>query len=144
MNGYAWPTWSWARLQTKTGTAKAFVYYFDQKQPPSVLSLLFKSDGASHGSEIAYVFRHLDQSFGGQFPDADKKLSELMATYWTNFAKTGNPNGEGLPQWPAFNDREPTVMYLHSKPAVGPVPHRDNLTVLNEYYVWKRTSGQSQ
>jgi para-nitrobenzyl esterase len=91
------------------------------------------------------VFRHLDQNLlGTQFTDEDKKLSEVMATYWTNFAKRGNPNGEGLPQWPVFNDREPTVLYLHSKPSVGPVANRDKLTVLDEYYAWKRTSGRTQ
>ncbi len=141
---FGWPTWAWARLQSQTGTSKVFVYYFDQKQPPSVLSLLFKYDGAPHGSEIAYVFQHLDQSFGAQFTDEDRKLSEIMATYWTNFAKTGNPNGEGLPPWPAFSDREATVLYLDSQPHAGPVPNMDKLTVLDEYFAWKRASGRTQ
>jgi len=141
---FAWPTWAWARLQSKTGTSKVFVYYFDQKQPPSLLSAFFKSDGAPHGSEIPYVFRHLDLSFGAKFTDEDRKLSATMAAYWTNFAKTGNPNGEGLPRWPAYSDREATVMYLDSQPHAGPVPNVDKLTVLNEYFAWKRASGRTQ
>jgi para-nitrobenzyl esterase len=141
---FAWPTWAWATLQSKTGTSKIFVYYFDQKQPPSLLSAFFKSNGAPHGSEISYVFRHLDQGFGTKFTDEDKKLSEVMATYWTNFTKKGNPNGEGLPQWPAFNAREATVIYLDSQPHTGPVPHVDKLAVLDEYFAWKRVAGRTQ
>jgi para-nitrobenzyl esterase len=141
---FAWPTWSWARLQSKTGTAQVFLYYFDQKQPPSFLSLLFKSEGAYHSAEISYVFRHLDQNPLTPFTDDDKRLSEIMATYWTNFAKTGNPNGTGLPPWPVFNDHEPTVLYLHATPSLGPVPHRDQLTLVDEYNAWKRTAERTQ
>ncbi len=141
---FAWPTWSWARLQSRTGTAQVFVYYFDQKLPLSPLSLFFKSSSAPHGSEMPYVFRHLDQIPATLYTDEDRKLSETMATYWTNFAKKGNPNGEGLPQWPVFKAREPTVMYLDSTPHTGPVPNLDKLTVLDEYFAWKRASGRTQ
>jgi carboxylesterase type B len=117
------------------------IYYFDQKQPPSLLSAFFKYTGAPHGSEMPYTFQHLDQTLGVRYTDEDRKLSETMATYWTNFAKKGNPNGAGLPQWPAFSEREATVMYLDSQPHTGPVPNVDKLTVLDEYFAWKRASG---
>ena len=90
---------------------------------------------------MPYVFRHLAQMLGVRYTDEDRKLSETMAAYWTNFAKKGNPNGEGLPPWPAFNEREATVMYLDSQPHIGPVPNVDKLTVLDEYFAWKRASG---
>jgi para-nitrobenzyl esterase len=77
-------------------------------------------------------------------PDEDKKLSEIMATYWTNSAKQGNPNGEGLPPRPAFSDREPAVLYLHATPSVGPVPNRDQLTLIDEYNAWKRAAERTQ
>ena len=141
---FGWPTWSWARLQSKAGTSKVYVYYFDQKLPLSASSLFFKSNDAPHGSEMPYVFRHLDQIPATLYAGDDRKLSETMATYWTNFAKKGNPNGEGLPQWPVFKDPEPTVMYLDSTPHTGPVPNMDKLTVLDEYFAWKRTSGPGQ
>ncbi len=140
---FAWPTWAWARLQSKTGTAKVFVYYFDQKQPSSLLSLLFKYNGAPHGAEMAYVFQHLEQNLGAVYTEEDKKLAEIMATYWTNFAKKGNPNGDGVPPWPAFNERDPSILYLHSQPSAGPVPHLDKLTLLDECYASKRASGRT-
>jgi len=139
---FAWPTWAWARLQSRTGTSKVFVYYFDQKQPLPLLSLLFRFDGAPHGAEISYVFKHLAWIPGTQFTDEDRKLSEIMAAYWTNFAKKGNPNGPALPEWPVFHAGEPTVLYLKGEPHPGPVPHLDKLTVLDEYYAWKRAAGQ--
>jgi len=141
---FAWPTWSWARLQSKTGTSKVYLYYFDQKLPPSPFSLFFKSNGAPHGSEMPYVFRHLDQILGAQYTDDDRRLSDTMATYWTNFAKSGNPNGPGLPEWPVFRAGGPTVLYFKGEPHTGPVPNLDKLTVLDEYYAWKRTSGRPQ
>jgi para-nitrobenzyl esterase len=138
--GFAWHTWVWARLQTETGKSKVFVYYFDQKQPDSPFPLPFKTNGAPHGSEIAYVFKHLDQNPRRKWMDEDRALSETMATYWTNFAKNGDPNGKGLPEWPVFRDGAPTVMYLKREPHTGTVPNMDKLKVIDDYFKWKRES----
>ena len=141
---FAWGTWAWAKLQSKTGTSKVFMYYFDQKQPDSPFPSRMKSNGAPHGAEIAYVFKHLDRNPRYKFTDEDKALSEIIATYWTNFAKNGDPNGEGIPQWPVFKDSAPTVMYLNSKPHTGPVPNMEKLKIIDEYYAWERTSGEAK
>jgi para-nitrobenzyl esterase len=62
-----------------------------------------------------------------------------MATYWTNFAKRGNPSGEGVPVWPAFSDANPVVMYFSQTPHMGPVPSAESLKSLDAYFAWRRT-----
>lgn len=71
-------------------------------------------EGASQAAEMAYVFGNLNGWGGGSRPE-DKVLSELMMAYWVNFAKSGDPNGDGLPEWPAFAEKEPKAMLFNGK-----------------------------
>jgi para-nitrobenzyl esterase len=137
---FGWQTYIWATLQTKTGKSPVFVYYFDQSQPASALTVLLKSSGAYHGSDCAYAFNHLDQDPKIKYTDEDRRLSEIMVNYWTNFVKYGDPNGQGLPEWPAYVDGKPTVMYLKSDLQTGSFPNIDKIEIINEYYTWKRTT----
>jgi para-nitrobenzyl esterase len=134
---FGWHTWAWARLQAKNGKAKAFYYYFDQ-HPEYPEGSPRAGYGAPHGAEVAYVFQHLNAS-DPKIAKTDREISEAMATYWVNFAKRGDPNGEGLPEWPAFSDDKPIVMYFGQKPHTGPVPSADALKVLDAYFAWRRT-----
>jgi para-nitrobenzyl esterase len=63
-----------------------------------------EAQGAVHGAELPYVFGYFPKwgNITGKFADTDIQLSDLMESYWTNFAKTGNPNSAGLPEWPEF------------------------------------------
>jgi para-nitrobenzyl esterase len=135
---FGWQTYTWATLQTKTGKSPVFVYYFDQSQPASAVTVLLKSNGAYHGSDCAYAFNHLDQDPKIKYTDEDRQLSEIMINYWTNFAKYGDPNGQGLPEWPAYVDGKPTVMYLKSDLQTGSFPNIDKIKIIDEYYSWKR------
>jgi para-nitrobenzyl esterase len=67
--------------------------------------------GAFHSAELAYVFG-TQASIDRPWSARDRALSEQMQQYWTNFAKTGNPNGEGLPQWPRYGASGQEVMEL--------------------------------
>lgn len=135
---FGWHTWSWARLQSKTGKSKVYYYYFDQH--PSVPNdSPYYGYGSPHGQDVAYVFQHVSKS-GPMSTDSDQKLSEIMGTYWTNFAKYGTPNGEGVPEWSAFSDENPEVMYLTGPtPHIGSVPSEKSLEVLDKYFEWRRT-----
>lgn len=130
---FGWQTWSWARLQSKMGTSKAWLYYFDQHPDYPADSPKY-GYGSPHGQDVAYVFGHV-----GADNESDVALSEAMVTYWTNFAKFGNPNGEGIPNWPAFSDDNPEVMYLGPTPHIGQVPSAVSLEVLDDYFEWRRT-----
>jgi para-nitrobenzyl esterase len=81
------------------------------------------------------VFQHLPASA----TEPDKAISEVMAVYWTNFAK-GDPNGPGVPAWPAYDDRDPRSMYFSQTAYVGPVPSLASMKVLDEYFTWRRTA----
>ncbi|MFA7182287.1 MAG: carboxylesterase family protein [Bacteroidales bacterium] len=144
---FGWHTWSWARLQSKTGKSKVYYYYFDQHPDYPEDSPRY-GQGSAHGSEIVYVFQHLNDPnpMMGNFrpTPADQVISDAMSTYWTNFAKYGNPNGAGVPEWPAFSEANPQVMYFNQTPHPGPVPSADALKVLDGYFSWRRTpEGQS-
>ena len=126
---FGWHTWSWARLHAEMGKTKVFYYYFDQQPDYPEGSLRF-GYGSPHGQDVAYVFEHLDAS-NPQTPKTDLEISDAMGTYWTNFAKNGNPNGKGVPEWPAFSDANPVVMYFSQTPHAGPVPGVEPLKILN-------------
>ncbi len=130
---FGWHTWSWARLQSQTGKSKVFYYYFDQ-HPDYPEGSPKAGYGSPHGQDVGYVFQHLNRP-----NPADREISDAMSTYWVNFAKRGDPNGEGVPAWPVFSNSNPQVMYFNQTPHIGPVPSAESLQVLDEYFAWRRT-----
>ena len=134
---FGWHTWIWARLQAKMGKSKVFYYYFDQ-HPDYPEDSPRAGFGSPHGQDVAYVFQHLDAS-NPQITKTDLDISEAMATYWTNFAKHGDPSGNGVPVWPAFSDANPVVMHFNRTPHTGPVPGAESLKILDAYFAWRRT-----
>jgi para-nitrobenzyl esterase len=134
---FGWHTWSWARLQAKTGKSKVFYYYFDQ-HPEYPEGSPRVGYGSPHGADVPYVFQHLNTS-SPQTTKTDQEISDAMSTYWVNFAKRGDPNGEGVPTWPAFSDANPVLMYFSQTPHTGPVPSTEALKSLDAYFAWRRT-----
>jgi len=136
---FGWHTWTWARLQSKLGKSKAFYYYFDQ-HPDYPADSPRAGYGSPHGMEVSYVFEHLTGGPNKEQPAAaDLAISEAMATYWTNFAKHGDPNGKGVPNWPAFSEENPALIYFAGTPHTGPVPSAAGLQTLDAYFAWRRT-----
>jgi para-nitrobenzyl esterase len=106
----AFATWKWIEAQAKTGDVPVYRYHFEQPAPPSKFHPGWY---AFHSDDIEYVFGTLDTRPGAEWRPEERKLSEQMMDYWTNFAKTGDPNGPGLPEWPRF-DKDSDVIHLDS------------------------------
>ncbi len=114
--GYA--TWKWIELQQRGG-APVYRYSFDRKIPVAPdtkvngVPATAADVGARHAGEIEYVFGALDSSPQVPWQPADRQLSDLMMSYWSNFARSGDPNGGGLPRWPRYTgEAGPQVMHL--------------------------------
>jgi para-nitrobenzyl esterase len=129
---FGWDMWAWARLQAGTGKSSVFYYSFRQ-QPPFPATSVYAGWGASHFAELWYVFDHLDQS-PWNWTAADRKLTEEMSSYWVNFARSGDPNGPGLPSWAAFTSTESKVQYLAAPITVGGVANIQELSVFDAVY----------
>jgi len=137
-SAFGWNAWAWARLQTRTGRSKVFLYYFDER-----VEIPTGSEGAGYGarhaSELPYVFRQLTEHGRPAPTPKDEALSEMMRTCWTNFAKTGDPNGTGLPKWPAYDDASPQVVHIQAENTkAGPLVNENGLKVLDEYFASRR------
>ena len=110
---------TWGRLVTNQGK-NAFLYVFNHAPP---LEEFGRSLGAFHAAEIQYIFQSTavsDSIIGTQdlFDETDHEVGRLMRAYWVNFAKTGDPNGEDLPVWSAYDVAADNAMLIDSDPEI--------------------------
>ena len=139
--GFAWPSYAWVNLQSKTGKGAAYAAFLAQ---PSTRS--FSGDprrrGVAHADDILYL--------NGEFlmqPDkypAESSLAEIIQQYWVNFAKTGNPNGKGLPYWPTFDASKPTTMQFSNGASLIMLPNREQIEFVDRFYQWVRSETEKQ
>jgi para-nitrobenzyl esterase len=110
------PAMAMAALQAETGH-QAYVYQFLRSIP----GMGEKTLGSFHGLEVPYVFGAFRQPDWSWLPfePVDFALGETIQKYWTNFAKTGNPNGADLPHWPNFVARSQTAMQFGKQGGVS-------------------------
>ena len=131
----AYGTWKWIEVHLETGGSAVFRYEFDQTLPLPAGHAPDAVAEANHSGEIEYVFGTLDSKELPWRPE-DYKLSEAMGTYWTNFAKTGNPNGAGVPEWPRYDRKSDfQVMYLWPKLHAAPDAQRRQYEFLDKMKV---------
>lgn len=131
----AYGTWKWINLHAQTGGHPVYQYVFDRVRPPlpghGTPGMEPGSYGAVHASEIEYVFGVLDSNKSFAWQPEDHKVSDLIRSYWTNFAKTGDPNGAGLPKWPAYQAEGNEVMHLDVDAEAQPETNRGRYLFLD-------------
>jgi len=90
--------------------------------------------GPGHGTDISFVFDDLRVPEGGTADPGDKEVARIMNGYWVNFAKTGNPNGGGLPLWPLYNPKTNQILDVQpdGKPVAKPDPRKARLDVIEK------------
>jgi para-nitrobenzyl esterase len=125
----AFGTWSWLEAHRKTGQAPVYRYHFELAATPSKFH---PGTFAFHSDDIEYVFGTLDTRPGWNVRPEDRTLSDAVMTYWTNFARTGDPNGTGEPNWPKYNDDGYPLIHLNSTITSGPDTLRDRYLFLQE------------
>ncbi|XP_075833871.1 acylcarnitine hydrolase-like [Microtus pennsylvanicus] len=103
----------------KSQRSRAFVYFYEFCHVPSyVKDVRPPHVKVDHGDEMAFVFGSSPLDMKPVFTEEEELLSRRMMKYWTNFARHGNPNSEGLPNWPKMDDNE-KYLQLDIQPAVG-------------------------
>ena len=130
----AWSTWRWIEAQGTTGKQPVYRYRFDQAPP---LDPKGPQLGAYHSAEIEYVFSELDSKEHVNWRPEDRELSVRMQKYWANFARSADPNGEGLPKWPTYAVSSGwQVMYLSEHPESRKDDQRERYLFLTK--VWEK------
>jgi para-nitrobenzyl esterase len=110
----------WAVGWFKAAGRPLYTFYWDHAPPGRGGG----DGGAGHGSEIEYAFNNLGP--GRAWTDNDRRIADIMSSYWANIAKTGNPNGPGVPVWPAVDPNSAMTMELgeHFAPMPSASPER--------------------
>jgi para-nitrobenzyl esterase len=123
-----------ARFTARAFVAKgtpAYIYLFSYVSPSMQQMMRY---GAAHASEISYVFDNLRGRNGAAVASKDQEVAKLMNTYWANFAKTGDPNGKGLPRWPVYDPKNNEILEFRPDGSAvgGPDPKKARLDVIEK------------
>jgi para-nitrobenzyl esterase len=123
-----------ARFTARAFVAKgapAYIYLFSYVSPSMQQMMRY---GAAHASEIAYVFDNLRSRNGSASAPKDQEVADMMNTYWTNFAKNGNPNGGGLPNWPVYDPHKNEILEFRADGSAvsEPDPKKARLDVMEK------------
>ncbi len=132
----AYSTWKWAELQGRTGGRPVYRYLYAQPRPPSrAPSPNPPPRGAVHSAEIEYALGNLATNQVFAWTPEDHTVSAAMQAYFANFVKRGNPNGPGLPPWPASNSGDSVrVMVLDTNPRAEPMRYGAGFRFLDRVY----------
>ena len=156
----AYSTWKWLDLHAKTSGKPTYRYIFSKSKPPMTAEFANAttglaggvtksteqkaaapktvqpvSEGAPHAFEIEYAMGNLDKNPVYAWTPEDHQISKTMLTFFSNFIKTGDPNGGGLPQWaPITNPEQATFMNIGLKTASEKATDLERYHFLDQLY----------
>lgn len=153
----AFSTWKWIDLQAKTGGKPVYRYYYSHPRPPMTPEMgdavaglaggVIRGGqaaatprppaprGAVHSADIEYAMGNLATNKVYAWTPDDRTVSETFLGYFANFIKTGDPNGSGLPNWPAVNGgKGEQVMHLDVTSKARPDTHRARYELLDSVF----------
>jgi para-nitrobenzyl esterase len=113
----AFPMRTWARVQRRTGKSRVFVFFFERAAPGA------GNQGAGHGAEVTYAFHNVGLS-RRPFDEVDRAVSEVMSSFLVQFARAGDPNATGLPNWPVYDERRDTVLVFGDRIEARVLPRK--------------------
>ena len=124
--------YTWANISTTKGK-KTFVYRFTRKVPGTGE---YAKYGAFHTGEVPYAYDNL-KFVNRPWEAVDHQLASVMSSYFVNFIKSGNPNGNSLPRWPLYTANDKQIMMLGDKQEAKLIPDRDALD-----FMYKKMNGK--
>lgn len=125
---FGYQNFTWAKIQSELAPESSYLYHFTRVPPGE------PNYGAFHSAEFSYSF-HTLKYWNRPFTEVDYKLEDAMSQYWVNFVKNGDPNGEGLPKWPAFSSDNPMLMELGEEIQPIKPPHLEQIQFLQSIYL---------
>src|SRR5262249_33279407 len=115
-------------------SSKTYLYFFTRIPPGPDADRL----RTYHASDVVYVFGNLGKSpfpYSNRAYDAtDRKLSDMMGSYWVNFAKSGNPNGGMLPHWPAYDPTNDQLLELGDSVRIRAHVRQERMDFMDRYF----------
>ncbi len=134
-------TWKWGQVHAQTSQQPVYRYYYTRPRPPVRDSATEGAEavlgqprpaGAVHSAEIEYALGNLPTNRVFDWQPEDYRVSAIMQGYFVNFIKTGDPNGLGLPRWPAADAQNLSpVMYIGDHTRAQPAPHPERYRLLD-------------
>ena len=122
--------YTWAKVQHDVGGSGVYLYNFNRDLPAYTEETQF---GAFHSGEIVYAYDNL-HTLDRPWEEVDQEIADLMSEYWVNFARSGDPNGPGLPRWDPYDPRGEKVMIINTVSVQKTLPDKDKFSFWEKYH----------